>query len=180
MTQGEPLPYDCGRVILRRLAPADLTAFQDYRRDPETGRYQGWAAMSDDEAWAFLAEMAVAPPFPAGEWWQIGIAERTSDGLIGDIGICVSADRRAAEIGFTLGRHSQGRGLGSEAVRGAIGLLFAHTPVDRIFAITDARNLASVRLLERIGMGKSQTLNSLFRGEPCVEYRYVLARRDGR
>lgn len=178
MTEGEPLPHDCGRVILRRLAVADLTAFQRYRQDPETGRYQGWAAMSDGEAQAFLTEMAVAPAFPAGAWWQIGIAERASNRLIGDIGIIVAADRREAEIRFALGRRSQGRGFGGEAVRGAMRLLFARTPVDRIVAITDARNLASMRLLERIGMRKTETLNSLFRGEPCIEYRYVLNRRN--
>ena len=134
--------------------------------------------MSDDEALAFLVEMAGAPPFPAGEWWQIGIADRANNGLIGDIGICVAADRCEAEIGFTLDRQSQGHGLGAEAVRGTARLLFAHTPVDRIIAITDARNLATVRLLERIGMNKAETLNSLFRGEPCIEYRFVLDRRN--
>lgn len=180
MTQGAPLPQDCGRVIMRRLAPADLAAFQGYRRDPETGRYQGWAAMSDEEAQAFLAEMGAGAPFPPGAWWQIGIADRASDGLIGDIGIYVAADRSEAEIGFTLGRQSQGHGLGAEAVGGAARLLFAHSPVSRVIAITDARNLASVRLLARVGMSKAETWNSVFRGEPCVEYRYVLTRqRDG-
>jgi RimJ/RimL family protein N-acetyltransferase len=69
---------------------------------------------------------------------------------------CVRADiaRHTKQIfdGFTLSRKSQGRGLATEAVRGAIYLIFERTPALRVHAVTDARNLPCIRLLERIGM----------------------------
>src|SRR5512139_1476283 len=87
---------------LRRLRASDLAAFQAYRSIPELGRFQGWSSMSETEALSFLAEMSEAQLFTPGDWIQLGIAERESDQLIGDIGIFVSADELTGEIGFTL------------------------------------------------------------------------------
>jgi len=164
------------RTALRRLRATDLGAFQSYRHDPAVGRYQGWLPMADDAALAFLEEMAAAPPFVPGEWFQIGIAERQGDALIGDIGVCVAADGAEAEIGFTLAAPAQGRGLAREAVRQAMALVFAVTGVQRIVAITDARNTAAIRLLDALGMPCVSSSEALFRGEPCVEHTFVLAR----
>ena len=35
-------------------------------------------------------------------WCQLGIAEATSDGLIGDLGACAAADQSRAEVGISL------------------------------------------------------------------------------
>ena len=175
----EPLPRDSSRIVLRRLAGADLPAFQAYRRDAKVGLYQGWTAQNDDGATAFIADMGTARLFTAGAWVQLGIADNTTNTLIGDIGICLYADGQTAEIGFTLNPAAQGRGLGTEAVRCAISLIFEHTTTQKIIAITDARNTASMRLLERVGMQKTETANAVFRGEICVEHTYVLGRNSG-
>jgi hypothetical protein len=83
---------------------------------------------------------------------SLGIADRASNALIGDIGLCVSSGEEEAEIGFTLCAQAQGLGLATEAVSEAIDLLFEHTAIARVVSITDVRNLPSVRLLERVHM----------------------------
>lgn len=166
----EVLPLHTPRVTLRRLATSDLDAFHAYRSDVEVGRYQGWTPMTREQALAFLAEMSAAEFCPDDAWFQLAIAERASGRLIGDIGICVHAgDDAHAEIGFTLAPQAQHRGLATEAVRAAVEMLFEHRAIQRVIGITDARNLASLRLLERVGMSQVQTLETLFRGEPCTE-----------
>jgi len=165
--------------MLRRLTSDDLPEFQAYRHDPEVGRYQGWSAMSDEEATAFLIEMNTTPLLNPGSWTQIGIAEPNTRRIIGDIGVFLDQDGRYAEVGFTLARHAQGRGVATAAVREAISLIFAATTVDRVFGITDARNSSSVRLLERVGMQRTEATNAVFRGEQCVEYVYAVLRDDG-
>jgi len=172
MGGGEWLPREGGGVVLRRLAVADLAAFQAYRHDAEVGRYQGWSAMTDGEAIAFLAEMNGAVLLPPGAWCQIGIADADGLALIGDIGLRVAADGRQAEIGFSLRRESQGCGLATAAVRAATRMVFEHTTAERVVGITDARNAASIRLLERVGMRRVETAETVFRGEPCVEFTY--------
>jgi RimJ/RimL family protein N-acetyltransferase len=163
-------------VSLRRLRPADLDAFQAYRAIPELGRYQGWSPMTDPEALEFLSRMNEAPMFTPGEWLQLGIADRDSDELIGDIGIHLSEDGDTAELGFTLHPDAQGRGIATAAVREALQLLFDATSAKQVLGITDSRNEASIRLLERVGFRYQEARDIVFRGEPCCEKIYALAR----
>lgn len=172
----ELLPRLAAGIALRRLTTADLPAFQAYRSDPELGRYQGWSPMSDEEALSFLAEMSTTPLFRPGSWTQIGIIVPPDHRLSGDIGLFRSEDGRNAETGFTLGRHAHGRGIATTAVREAIKLICDCTSVGRVLGITDVRNSASVRLLERVGMERVEARNTVFRGEPCEEWGNSVAR----
>jgi aminoglycoside 6'-N-acetyltransferase len=172
------LPRLAPGVVLRRLRPSDLTAFQAYRTDADLGRYQGWSVMSDAQARAFLEEMNTMPLFPQGEWIQLGIAAPHDEAaLLGDMGLHLAEDARDhVEIGFTLSRAAQGRGLATAALRAAAQLVFESTAAERVLAITDVRNRASIGVLERAGMRRVEERQTLFRGEPCVEYVYVLLR----
>lgn len=172
-----PRGFPGGR--LRRLRPTDLAAFQAYRSIPELGRYQGWLPLDDSKALEFLTVMNAAPLFAPGQWIQLGIAEAESDSLIGDIGIHLSNDGLTGEIGFTLEPASQGRGIAAAAVHQALQVLFASTEVEHVLGITDSRNAASVRLLERLGFQHRESRNIVFRGEPCSEEVYVLPRNKG-
>ena len=98
--------------------------------------------------------------------------------MVGDLGIFISNNEQQAEIGFTLSRRAHGRGLATRAVHLAITLIFESTPVQKIVGITDTRNLASVKLLERVGMQRRETLAGAFKGQPCQEYVYAVSRRD--
>jgi len=173
------LPRAFARGLLRRLHASDLAAFQAYRSIPELGRFQGWPSMSESEALAFLDEMNTIPLFSLGEWVQLGIAEPATNRLIGDIGVFLAEDGHSAEVGFALEPAAQGRGVAATAVREALQLIFSATSVQQVLGVTDTRNLASIRLLERIGFKHRETSNTLFRGEPCSEATYVLQRNDG-
>ena len=176
VSRAEPLPRTAGPVVLRRLSRDDLDAFQAYRTDPAVGRYQGWQPMSDADAIAFLDEMNVCPLLAAGAWTQLAIAEAGGGRLIGDVGLHLREDGSEVEIGFSLAAVAQGRGFGAAAVRAAIDLCFGLTPARRMVGITDARNAASIRLLERIGMRLIATQEALFRGEACIERVYSIDR----
>jgi len=166
------LPRAAGGILLRRLATTDLADFQSYRHDPELGRYQGWVATPDHDARDFLDHMNQATLLQPGTWCQIGIADAGSHALIGDIGLILASDSRQAEIGFTLRRESQGRGLATAAVKEAIALVFESTSAEKVVGVADTRNLPSIRLLERVGMHKVGTRKAKSRGKPCTELVY--------
>ena len=171
------LPHATDRLQLRRFAIGDLARFQTYRCDPEVGHYQGWSVMDDSAATAFITAMATAPIGMPGEWVQIAIADRASGNLVGDLGLSVRDEpASAAELGFTMAPSSQGRGLGTEAVRGALEMLFAQTSIELVEGITDARNAPSIRLLERVGMKLQHERAAQFKGEMCTEHVYAIAR----
>jgi RimJ/RimL family protein N-acetyltransferase len=174
----DPFPLAGERVAVRRFVPDDLEPFQRYRKDPVVGLFQGWRPMPDAEAASFIAAMRDAPAFQNGEWLQVAIVEQPRGHLVGDLGLHLSADGTAGEIGFSLDRTAQGRGLATEAVQLAIASFFAHTAVAHVIGVTDARNVASIRLLERIGMKRLKTQEAIFRGDPCVEHTYSVARRQ--
>lgn len=132
--------------------------------------------MTEAEALAFITEAAAAKLFVVGQWAQIAIAESNSDQLVGDIGIFVAENGEYAEVGFTLSPAAMGKGYTTAAVRETIHLLFEYTLVERIIGVTDSRNTQSVRLLERVGMTRVESRETVFRGEPCTEWVYAIQR----
>jgi len=175
--QDDALPHPTDRLVLRRFLARDLVPFQSYRGDPEVGRYQGWSAMDDAAAAAFIAQMAVAQIGVPGEWFQVAVADKSQDVLVGDIGIGIDRNRDGvAELGFSMAPAAQGRGLGAEAVGGALAILFDSGKIDVVEGITDARNIPSIRLLERVGMRLDRSQETLFKGEMCAEHVYRLTR----
>jgi RimJ/RimL family protein N-acetyltransferase len=45
-----------------------------------------------------------------------------------------------------------------------------------VIAVSDDRNVACLRLLERLGLQRVATERAMFRGEPCLEHKYQLER----
>ena len=175
----EPLQRIGRRIVLRRLCTADVPAFQAYRNDDAVGRYQGWLAQTDRQALAFVEEMSRAVLCPNGRWLQLAVAHQEGNELIGDIGVCVAANGESAELGFTIAPRFQGQGLGTEALREAVGLVFERSSAVQAICITDARNIPSIRLLERARMKRTATAQAIFRGEPCIEHTYSAFKGDG-
>ena len=174
------LPCELQRLRLRALRRDDLDAFLAYRSDPGVARYQGWAPMTGPEAVAFLEAQAGLAGFPPAMWSQCAIADLRTDALIGDMGICLSADSSQAEFGLSITPAAQGKGYGSESVRGLIGLLFSATPVTEVTASTDIRNAACLAVLANAGMGHVDTRQAEYKGEPCTEQVFSVRRLEGR
>jgi RimJ/RimL family protein N-acetyltransferase len=170
------LPHRTERLVLRTLRASDLHAFLAFRARPDVARYQGWVPMSEEDACSFLVLEGTAAPLEPGKWRQIGIATSHDDALIGDMGILLSDDGTTAEIGISMNPHHQGRGLGSEATRGLIALIFAGTAAHRVIARTDARNEAGIRSLLKVGMRLVATRAAEYKGEVCDEHEFAIER----
>jgi len=57
-----------------------------------------------------------------------------------------------------------------------VDVIFKCSAAERVIGITDARNLPSMRLMERVGMRRSETRQAVFRGDACVEHTYIVTR----
>lgn len=177
MSLFEHLPHVCQRVRLRRLRASDFRNFHAYRSDPEVARYQGWAPMSEAATTETLRDYSRNPGLEPGEWAQIGIGTLDDDRLVGDLGVWLAPDGRLAEFGVSLHPQFQRTGLGLESAQALVALLFAHTPAQRVVAATDARNLACIGLLQRLGMHLADSAEAEYKGEACIEHVYVIERR---
>jgi len=139
------------RLILRPLRASDAERVHAYRSLPEVARFQSWDTQSLDEVRAYIAEQTALRPDEPG-WYQLAIAERSTDRVVGDLGVHVlECDVRQVELGFTLAPDAQGQGFATEAVRGILRHLFAVVGKHRAIASTDPRNERSIALLRRVG-----------------------------
>ena len=163
---------------IRTLRTADLAEFHAYRSDADLAKHQGWSPMSMESARSFIDEMASVSGLQPGKWIQMAIADSRSNEILGDVGLYLEPDESASEIGFTPCRAAQGRGHATRAVSLSWSLLFAASSVPLVRAVTDARNLSSVRLLERTGFTRSFVQQTVFKGEPCTELLYICRRPD--
>ena len=66
------------------------------------------------------------------------------------------------EIGYILHPDAWGQGLATEALTAVIDHVFATRDVETLTADVDPGNLASIRLLERLGFGKTGEAKATF------------------
>lgn len=170
------------RLLLRPFQESDLDGFACYRSDPEVARYQSWATpYSLDQAAAFLEKMKLAQAGAPGAWYQLAVERQSQPGLIGDCAFqALAEEARHAQIGFTFSRIHQRQGYATEAVRRLLDYLFSELHLHRVTATCDVENLASTRLLERIGMRREAQFieNVWFKGAWGSEYSYALVYKE--
>jgi RimJ/RimL family protein N-acetyltransferase len=170
------------RIALRRFRPADLAAFVAYRSAPDVARFQSWdAPYPAAAAERLIGAMLTKHPDTAGEWFQFAVALAGTGELIGDCAARTDGDDlRLAEIGYTIAPEHQSRGYATEAVRTLLGYLFGQRGKHRVSASCDPRNIASARVLERVGMRREGHLreSTWAKGEWTDDLIYALLGRE--
>jgi ribosomal-protein-alanine N-acetyltransferase len=138
------------RLVLRELVPEDAADLFRFRSDAEEQRYNAVPLRTVSEALALIDDLRAA--YAARRQLQWGLTLREAPRVIGLLGfIAWERGHRRAEIGYDLARPLWGRGLGTEAVGALVRFGFERLGLNRIEAQTIVDNLASVRLLERLG-----------------------------
>jgi RimJ/RimL family protein N-acetyltransferase len=90
-----------------------------------------------------------------GELYNFAICD--ADGLVGSMGLMMRP-HAIAEIGYWIGVPFWGRGYGSEAAREVLRFGFEDLELHRIYAGYFARNSASGRIMQKLGMQYEGTL----------------------
>lgn len=179
MEETQFIPLESARLILRRLTEADLAPFAAYLNDPLVARYQLWESYTEEAVRELIETQKNLTPGQPGRWFNFALELKETGALAGHVALGVRADAPAqAEIGFTLARPFQGRGLAAEAARRVLAYAFAELGLHRVVAVTDCENASSVALLERLGMRREGHFiqNIWFKGKWGDEYHYALLR----
>jgi RimJ/RimL family protein N-acetyltransferase len=141
---------ETSRLILRRMREDDLTALVAYRNDPRVAEYQAWESYDEIKGKELITDKNPGDP----GYFQFALEYKATGLLVGDFMLKTQDDKRLAEIGYTLAYTFQGQGLASEAATAVIDFAFNTLNMHRLSATVDPRNLASVKLLERLGFRK--------------------------
>jgi RimJ/RimL family protein N-acetyltransferase len=163
-------------VNLRVMEKEDLPLFVEWVNKPEVfGEYNPLHQMSKTEAEKVLDNPSDIKPF---------VIEKKDGSKIGFIFhfhvLHLGTGTRQLEIGYTLVPSERGKGYGTEALRIIVDYLFLSKDIMRIQAQTDQRNVASQKVLEKVGFKKEGTLrkNFFMRGEWTDDYIYSILREE--
>ncbi len=139
------------RLLLRELAPEDAEALFAMRNDERVMAHIGRPrATTLQDAADLLARIAKDQAENSGITW--GLTLHGADRIIGTIGYYrLKLEHHRGEIGYMLGFDHWGKGLMGEALVGAVACGFERFGFHSIEAVTDPRNTASNKLLERQG-----------------------------
>lgn len=168
------------RVSLRPAEVADAALLYRWRRAPSVRRFQPLRDVSIAQLRADLQANREADLYNGrGDRFQWMIERGGSS--TGWITLVVGNwEHGLAELGYALAPESQGRGVMTEALTLLMPDVLVRSPVERIEARCAVGNVASARVLEKIGFVREGTLRSYFRlhGERVDHYLYALLRAD--
>jgi [ribosomal protein S5]-alanine N-acetyltransferase len=137
------------RLILRPLKLSDLEAFNSYSKKPNIGPNAGWKPHQSLEESEAILKMMIRED----EVW--GITEKTSDVLIGTIGLHVrnfdNAILNQKEIGYVLDDIHWGKGYMTEAVKKVLDYAFLDLELDFVLCGHALANDRSKRVIEKVG-----------------------------
>ena len=137
------------RLNLRPHAFQDVDDIFAYATDPEWSRYlpvpQPYTRPNAEQ---FIASQLLLDKKKDQSW-----AIELNGKVIGGINIRFKFEHRLGELGYSIARPHWGKGFATEAVRAVIDASFStHPDLNRIQAYADARNTASLRVMEKLGM----------------------------
>lgn len=182
MRPSPELPLITERLVLRPFHRGDVDAVYAYRQREDVARYLFDAPMSRETcAETVQARIRQVSLYEQDDRITLAVERRQGSELIGEITlIWRSVSDRQGEVGYILNPDFHGRGYASEAVRALIGLGFGDLALHRIYARCNPANVASFRLMERLGMRREAHLRQhrLVKGKWDDEYIYAVLAAD--
>lgn len=164
------------RLTLRHFRQTDGKALACVFADPEVMRFgDGIKSHEWIQDWI---EGSICGYQQRG-WGPWAVIENASGNLIGYCGLFDIADvngRPEIEIGYRLARQSWGRGYATEAVLAVRDFAFLSLGLQRLIAMIDPDNTASIRVAEKAGMNYEQDV--IFEGYTHPDRVYAISRVD--
>jgi ribosomal-protein-alanine N-acetyltransferase len=139
------------RLILRSLTPDDAEAIFRMMSDPQVVRYLGMTAMTSLEEASQRVER-ILTNFEQHKGIRWALVDRTTGEFLGSCGyLRLLKEHHRAEIGGDLAPSAWGRGLATEATRLILAFGFEQMGLHSVEAVIHPANVASRRVLEKLG-----------------------------
>lgn len=175
----ERMSLATGRLQLRPWRPGDFADVLEYAGDAEFSRFLPAVPFpyTLDDAEQFVAR-CVAAPWDTNPRFAIVVDGR----VVGSVELRVAPEDGVAEIGYAIARRCWGQGYMTEAVGAVIAWGFRSLDLAKVWAYADAKNAASWRVMEKVGMQREGFFRShrMGRGERADIVQYGLLRAEWR
>ncbi len=151
----KPFPIlETDRTILRAICMDDLEAMYSYCSNPNVPRYSIWDAheSKEDTRKFILFVMGRYKTTGIGPW---GIVHKETNTLIGSCSFVNWDNRnRNAELGYVLSEQYWNQGMMTEVIKEIVAYGFDRIGLMRIEARCMVNNIASAKVMEKVGMVK--------------------------
>jgi RimJ/RimL family protein N-acetyltransferase len=169
------------RLRLRQLVEADAPRLLALDSDPEVMRYIGPVVTDLEVHRTFLRERAI-PYYTANPGYGFFAAEQRETGtflgwfifrpaLHFRYAAAVGFTEGDTEIGYRLHKSAWGRGYATEGARALRDMAFQERQVHHVVAVALKTNVASWRVMEKIGMVRAEENALPHYDVPAVTYR---------
>ena len=137
------------RFFLREKLPSDAMDMYELNADPEVLKYTGDKPFSDQQdALNFILGYDHFKKNGFGRWV---IVDRETTAYLGWCGFKKHSNGMI-DLGYRIKRQHWGKGIASESAKACLDYGFTTLKFDKIVGRSASSNLASIRILEKIGM----------------------------
>ena len=141
------------RLILREFVAEDWRPVLSYQSDPRYLRYYEWEERTEGDARAFVQRFVDWQMEEPRLRYQLAVTLARDGRLIGNCGVRLErAGALVGELGYEIAPTHWGLGYATVAARAMVRLGFQELGLHRIWSHTVAENLASRRVMEKLGM----------------------------
>jgi len=142
------------RLIIRPFAEPDLDAAYEVNSDPEARRFTGGIVSREDSDRSLREQIHRVCQSGLG---ARAVVQRRTNRVIGYCGLQPFADTEEIELFYGYATHTWGNGFATEAAAALLDLGFRCLQPERVVAIAHPENVASLRVLEKLGFNRSGT-----------------------
>ncbi len=155
------------RLIIRDMHLSDLENIHRYASDFLHVKYMTWGPNTYEETKRFLVEAIEKNNMKPRKNYDLAITDKKSGTMMGGIGIYLNDDMDQAMMGWIIHKDYWNQGFVTEAAKALMDFAFNVLDLRRIYATCDAENIASWRVMEKLGMRKEAhfVLSRMFRKE---------------
>ena len=153
----EPIEFDTDRLRLRQWCAADREPFAALNADPKVMEfYPAPLGRAESDAMANRCQALIAER----GWGFWAVETKDTQEFIGFVGLHTPLPELpfspCVEVGWRLAAKHWGKGLATEAARGALRISFERLGLPEIVSFTSVGNIRSRAVMERLGMRQAE------------------------
>ena len=177
-------PLRTTRMTLRKYEAGDFEGLYDLFGREDVCRYLPFGPLDIDQARAKLEQRIGQAGIAAdGDGLMLVALDTATSRMLGEFMLRLNnAQSREGEVGWSIHPDFQGHGLATEGAGEMLRLGFERLELHRIVATCDPRNVASIRVMERLGMRREAVFveSEFLKGEWADEMVYAMLESEWR